>query len=150
HGPIAQRLEQGTHNPLVPGSNPGGPSLRFWRVAQKGKLPRCSVTKGGLDSKGATACQEFSIFECRCALLSMVQKKWRGGIAFLIALAPLLSSCWQQFWPNEKERRRRSEERIEKVEWRAAASSLGSSIQEAILAPWWLAPATVYWPSQPV
>jgi hypothetical protein len=27
--PVAQRLEQGTHNPLVPGSNPGGPSLRF-------------------------------------------------------------------------------------------------------------------------
>ena len=26
-GPVAQRLEQGTHNPLVPGSNPGGPSL---------------------------------------------------------------------------------------------------------------------------
>ena len=25
-GPVAQRLEQGTHNPLVPGSNPGGPS----------------------------------------------------------------------------------------------------------------------------
>ena len=27
-GPIAQRLEQGTHNPLVPGSNPGGPILQ--------------------------------------------------------------------------------------------------------------------------
>src|SRR6266496_3649532 len=26
-GPVAQRLEQGTHNPLVPGSNPGGPIL---------------------------------------------------------------------------------------------------------------------------
>ena len=26
YGPIAQRLEQGTHNPLVPGSNPGGPT----------------------------------------------------------------------------------------------------------------------------
>ena len=26
HGSIAQRLEQGTHNPLVPGSNPGGPT----------------------------------------------------------------------------------------------------------------------------
>jgi hypothetical protein len=26
-GPIAQRLEQGTHNPLVPGSNPGGPMI---------------------------------------------------------------------------------------------------------------------------
>ena len=25
-GPIAQRLEQRTHNPLVPGSNPGGPT----------------------------------------------------------------------------------------------------------------------------
>ena len=24
-GSVAQRLEQGTHNPLVPGSNPGGP-----------------------------------------------------------------------------------------------------------------------------
>ncbi len=26
-GPVAQRLEQGTHNPLVPGSNPGGPMI---------------------------------------------------------------------------------------------------------------------------
>jgi hypothetical protein len=26
-GPIAQRLEQGTHNPLVAGSNPAGPIL---------------------------------------------------------------------------------------------------------------------------
>ena len=25
-GPIAQRLEQRTHNPLVPGSSPGGPT----------------------------------------------------------------------------------------------------------------------------
>ena len=36
-GPIAQRLEQGTHNPLVPGSNPGGPKeildLRFANAA---------------------------------------------------------------------------------------------------------------------
>src|SRR5215813_1197152 len=26
-GPVAQRSEQGTHNPLVPGSNPGGPTI---------------------------------------------------------------------------------------------------------------------------
>jgi hypothetical protein len=26
NGPLAQRLEQWTHNPLVPGSNPGGPT----------------------------------------------------------------------------------------------------------------------------
>ena len=28
-GPIAQRLEQRTHNPLVPGSNPGGPTKKL-------------------------------------------------------------------------------------------------------------------------
>ena len=27
HGPVAQRLEQGTHNPLVAGSNPAGPTI---------------------------------------------------------------------------------------------------------------------------
>ena len=41
HGPVAQRLEQGTHNPLVPGSNPGGPKFRFrfsicdYRIVQR-------------------------------------------------------------------------------------------------------------------
>ena len=38
NGPVAQRLEQGTHNPLVPGSNPGGPSsltsLLDWKHRQ--------------------------------------------------------------------------------------------------------------------
>ena len=27
YGPVAQRLEQGTHNPLVVGSNPTGPTI---------------------------------------------------------------------------------------------------------------------------
>ena len=27
NGPVAQRLEQGTHNPLVLGSNPSGPTI---------------------------------------------------------------------------------------------------------------------------
>ena len=27
-GPVAQRLEQGTHNPLVGGSNPSGPTKK--------------------------------------------------------------------------------------------------------------------------
>jgi hypothetical protein len=39
-GPVAQRLEQGTHNPLVPGSNPGGPSLRFGAEAKMRRLSR--------------------------------------------------------------------------------------------------------------
>jgi hypothetical protein len=28
-GPVAQRLEQGTHNPLVGGSNPSGPTIKI-------------------------------------------------------------------------------------------------------------------------
>jgi hypothetical protein len=31
-GPVAQWLEPWTHNPLVPGSNPGGPTNRFQLV----------------------------------------------------------------------------------------------------------------------
>src|SRR6516225_7884014 len=31
-GPVAQRLEQRTHNPLVVGSNPTGPTICFLRV----------------------------------------------------------------------------------------------------------------------
>ena len=34
-GPVAQRLEQGTHNPLVPGSNPGGPSFQKSAVSDQ-------------------------------------------------------------------------------------------------------------------
>ncbi len=45
-GPVAQRLEQGTHNPLVPGSNPGGPSLRSRRRGERG-LSRRSFSVGG-------------------------------------------------------------------------------------------------------
>ncbi len=29
NGPVAQRLEQGTHNPLVLGSNPSGPTIKW-------------------------------------------------------------------------------------------------------------------------
>ena len=37
NGPIAQRLEQGTHNPLVAGSNPAGPTCPRgeWGVARR-------------------------------------------------------------------------------------------------------------------
>jgi hypothetical protein len=37
-GPVAQRLEQGTHNPLVGGSNPSGPtkSVRGWQRVVSG------------------------------------------------------------------------------------------------------------------
>ncbi len=37
-GPIAQRLEQWTHNPLVPGSNPGGPTNYLIVIKTTAKL----------------------------------------------------------------------------------------------------------------
>ena len=46
NGPVAQRLEQGTHNPLVPGSNPGGPSLRLG-AQRKRRLPRRNKVEAG-------------------------------------------------------------------------------------------------------
>ena len=41
-GPVAQRLEQRTHNPLVLGSNPSGPTTRWgfnWRQESQPALP---------------------------------------------------------------------------------------------------------------
>ena len=48
-GPVAQRLEQRTHNPLVPGSNPGGPTscLRY-RSRLHDLIPDIFV-RGGCD-----------------------------------------------------------------------------------------------------
>src|SRR5580698_1611238 len=34
-GPVAQRLEQGTHNPLVGGSNPSGPTKTISGIANE-------------------------------------------------------------------------------------------------------------------
>ena len=42
-GPVAQRLEQRTHNPSVPGSNPGGPTsfIAFYKNScSEGRFPR--------------------------------------------------------------------------------------------------------------
>ena len=38
HAPVAQRLEQGTHNPLVLGSNPGGSTLFSMRYDEFAEL----------------------------------------------------------------------------------------------------------------
>ncbi len=44
----------------------------------------------------------------------------------------------------------RAANRIEAVQWRAAAASLAGGPRAPIMAPWWLAPATAYWSGQPV
>jgi hypothetical protein len=47
NGPVAQRLEQGTHNPLVPGSNPGGPSPECFRGLPRdaGRVGACEASE---------------------------------------------------------------------------------------------------------
>ena len=42
NGPVAQRLEQGTHNPLVRGSNPCGPT-RFLQTFRIGPAYRATI-----------------------------------------------------------------------------------------------------------
>src|SRR5581483_1980185 len=52
-GPVAQRLEQWTHNPLVPGSNPGGPtnpqSIGTRRCHQPNDKPASPVARSKND-----------------------------------------------------------------------------------------------------
>lgn len=54
-GPIAQRLEQRTHNPLVEGSNPSGPTNQIRHLAG---LPGISSQRRKIFRKicDATAC----------------------------------------------------------------------------------------------
>ena len=58
HGSIAQRLEQGTHNPLVPGSNPGGPTVFHSNSSYLGEIHSPVVdrfTESKKDYKGRGA-----------------------------------------------------------------------------------------------
>ena len=49
-GPVAQRLEQGTHNPLVVGSNPTGPTiLKSLSLTGKGFFIPRFLAEGYLD-----------------------------------------------------------------------------------------------------
>ena len=45
-GPVAQRLEQRTHNPLVPGSNPGGPTTSSETLCRSRRRAMRSQTMG--------------------------------------------------------------------------------------------------------
>src|SRR4051812_37439863 len=52
YGPVAQRLEQGTHNSLVPGSNPGGPFEEVPSSSQKPRRSSIDVQRGAEHSTG--------------------------------------------------------------------------------------------------
>ena len=57
-GPLAQRLEQGTHNPLVAGSNPAGPTTceRWWAPGMRTWIRRSERKRaemGPLKGEGA-------------------------------------------------------------------------------------------------
>ncbi len=50
HGPVAQRLEQGTHNPLVAGSNPAGPTLLRGRAVMRPSRPSTGRRPGSREA----------------------------------------------------------------------------------------------------
>src|SRR6266850_7724737 len=59
HGPIAQRLEQATHNRLVPGSNPGGPTT----LMKPGIFPGVLLIASSSKSGGKPRCERVQIGE---------------------------------------------------------------------------------------
>ena len=70
-------------------------------------------------------------------------------IVFAVSLFPILQDWDARVWPNESELARRSEARLEGMEWRDLAKRIRSNKTEAFLAPWWLSPAIAYWSEQP-
>src|SRR6266436_6822241 len=74
-------VEQGTHNPLVPGSNPGGPSLPPQRSGAR-RLPRCSFCEGAQIS--------FSILDFGFAIVGLVQQLVR--VLFAVFEITILSA----------------------------------------------------------
>ena len=99
HGPIAQWLEQRTHNPLVQGSSPCGPtSLRqgyglagqSWRRLSRPKSAKADKTAGRCRRKHSLAnfcslCFPFVIPFCRSAALCVCSK---GATLFISQSAP--------------------------------------------------------------
>jgi hypothetical protein len=83
------------------------------------------------------------------AQLELVRPRWLAAGAVAVVLLPLLFFWDRSFWPEETAARRMAE-RSALAQWRTVASSLGEGEEGAILAPWWLAPATAYWSGQPV
>src|SRR5258708_8573505 len=84
-GLVAQRLEQRTHNPLVPGSNPGGPTKTFGfssaplQPFSKSVANRCVRLVAGLcesqvilfkNKRLATNCGSWNFWHSNCFLPS--------------------------------------------------------------------------------
>ena len=72
-GPIAQWLEQGTHNPLVPGSSPGGPTkskLEQELFKQRKRLADAERTLQTKTTKAATESKRIATDEAIGAAMS--------------------------------------------------------------------------------
>ena len=68
-GPVAQRLEQATHNRLVPGSNPGRPTNLGIERSEKRRLPRQRVS--------SKPCEEAAYR--RLAWIKLHHELWPSG-----------------------------------------------------------------------
>src|SRR5947209_18507265 len=76
-GPLAQRLEQRTHNPLVPGSNPGGPTKTATRVHQLWAAPSRHCR---FDLRGESAFVPCGIYAGHNVVISFAAVHCRVGI----------------------------------------------------------------------
>ncbi len=81
---------------------------------------------------------------------AFVRQRWLAVALLGLALLPFFQFWDRQLWPPEEEARRRAENRMEAIAWRAGTTSLTGSRRVAIMSPWWLAPATAYWSGHPV
>jgi hypothetical protein len=84
------------------------------------------------------------------AQFEVVRQRALAAGLLVVGLFPLLQFWDGRIWPNDQETAARALARREAVEWRAAASRLSRQAPGAILAPWWLGPATAWWSAQPV
>ncbi len=82
-------------------------------------------------------------------LLVAFKQRWLAWSVFVVSLFPILQAWDARLWPNESERVRHAQARMEGVEWRALATRIRSSDTHAFMAPWWLSPCIAYWSGQP-
>jgi hypothetical protein len=85
-GPLAQRLEQWTHNPLVPGSNPGGPTK-----------PNPIATQAVTPETGVVPHRSLDLLRCNWTQLGLIRvwdEKSRALVDARLSALPRFTEVW--------------------------------------------------------
>ena len=81
--------------------------------------------------------------------LSLFKRKWLVYTLFLMSLWPVARDWDERLFPDYKHDVVREARLDDEVRMREAAEFIKEKAPGAILAPWWLSPALVYWSGQP-